>query len=77
MDVLNHKVEKALEEVRPFLQQDGGDIELIEIKSGVVTVRFTGFCSSCSMTSMTLNGIDAIVKERVPEIKEVVELVER
>ena len=67
------RVEAALEEIRPFLQSDGGDIMLISLKDNIAHVQFTGFCSTCNKSSMTLNSIAAIIKEKVPEITEVIE----
>jgi len=72
MDI-NEKVESVLTEIRPFLQRDGGDISLLSILDGVVTVIFTGFCSTCNKSNMTLTSIEAIVMEKIPEIKKVVE----
>ncbi len=70
---MKEKVEAALARIRPALQADGGDVELLEVKEGVVTVRLTGACGGCPMATMTLrNGIERILKEDVPEIKEVV-----
>jgi len=70
---LTEKVEKALEEIRPFLLNDGGDVELISIKGSVVEVRFLGACDSCSINKMTLkNGIEAVVIKHAPQITEVV-----
>ncbi len=66
-------VEKALEAIRPALQADGGDVELVDVQDGVVQVRLQGACSGCPMAQMTLkNGIERMVKEAVPEVKEVV-----
>jgi Fe-S cluster biogenesis protein NfuA len=66
-------VEKALAKIRPALQSDGGDIELVELKGGVVKVRLTGGCAGCPMAAMTLKqGVERILKEQVPEVKEVV-----
>ena len=63
------KVEAALNEVRPMLQADGGDVELVEIDGDVVKVRLQGACAGCPMSQMTLkNGIERILKEKVPEI---------
>ena len=56
-DELLEPVKNVLEEVRPFLQNDGGDVELIEIKDGVVKVKFEGACGSCSISNTTLNNI--------------------
>ncbi len=70
---MREKVEAALDKVRPALREDGGDVELIDVKEGVVTVRLTGHCGSCPMSTMTLQrGVERIIKEDVPEIKKVV-----
>jgi Fe-S cluster biogenesis protein NfuA len=68
------KVEAALAEIRPFLQSDGGDILLVSVDDTVVRVKFTGFCASCNKSMMTFNSIAAIIKEKVPEITDVIEL---
>ena len=66
---MREKVEKALEKIREFLQQDGGDVELVDVKDGVVTVKLTGACGCCPMASMTLkNGVERALKEAVPEV---------
>ena len=66
---------KAIQDVRPSLQADGGDIELISVdESGKVTVRLTGACGSCPMAIMTLKqGVEAYLKKVVPGVKEVVQ----
>lgn len=71
--MLKEKVEKALEAIRPALQADGGDVELVEItKEAVVKLRLTGACGSCPMSTYTLKmGIEKKLKEVVPEVKEV------
>lgn len=70
---MKEKVEAALAEVRPALQADGGGVELVGIKDGVVSVKLTGACGGCPMSTMTLKaGIERILKERVPEVKKVV-----
>lgn len=71
---LKEKVEDALKEVRPMLQADGGDIDLISVtEEGKVTIKLTGACGGCPMSSMTLKmGVERIIKKKVPEIKEVV-----
>jgi len=70
---MREKIEAAIDRVRPALQADGGDVELVEVKDGVVSVRLTGACGGCPMATMTLrNGIERIIKEEVPEVKEVV-----
>ncbi len=70
---MQQKVEKALLKVRPSLQADGGDVELIEVSDeGVVKVKLTGACGGCPMASMTLKaGIERVLKEEVPEVKRV------
>jgi Fe-S cluster biogenesis protein NfuA len=66
---MKEKVEKAIGKIRPFLQQDGGDIELVDVKDGVVTVRLKGACGCCPMSQMTLkNGVERALKEEIPEI---------
>jgi len=71
---MKEKVEAALNKVRPSLQADGGDVELIEVTSdGVVKVKLTGACRGCPMSQMTLKaGIEKVIKQEVPEVKEVV-----
>jgi Fe-S cluster biogenesis protein NfuA len=70
---LKEKVEKALESVRPHLQADGGNVELIDVREdGIVKVKLTGACGSCPMSAMTLQyGVTNAIKEAVPEVKEV------
>ena len=66
------KVQEALNKIRPMLQRDGGDVELIGIKENVVQVRLQGACAGCPMSQMTLkNGIEKVLKEQIPEIKSV------
>jgi Fe-S cluster biogenesis protein NfuA len=70
---MREKVEAALAEIRPNLQADGGDIELLDVNDGTVTVRLTGACGGCPMAAMTLkDGVERIIKEHVPEIVEVI-----
>ena len=70
---MREKVEAALDRIRPALQADGGDVELVDVKGDVVTLRLTGACGGCPMATMTLqHGIERVVKEMVPEVKEVV-----
>ncbi len=67
------KVAEALAKIRPSLQADGGDVELVEVSDGVVKVKLTGACAGCPMSSMTLQmGIERILKQQVPEVKQVV-----
>ena len=70
------KIEVALEEIRPFLEADGGDINFIELTDEwVVKVKLIGACSSCNISMMTLkNGVEMAVKRAVPEVKEVIEI---
>jgi Fe-S cluster biogenesis protein NfuA len=70
------KIEVALQEIRPFLQDDGGDINFIELTDQwVVKVKLVGACSSCNISMMTLkNGVEVAIKRAVPEVKEVVEI---
>jgi Fe-S cluster biogenesis protein NfuA len=70
---MREKVEAALNQVRPALLADGGDVQLVDVNEGVVTVRLTGACGDCPMATMTLrHGIERVLKEQVPEVKEVV-----
>ncbi|HBO70599.1 MAG TPA: hypothetical protein DD658_11000 [Deltaproteobacteria bacterium] len=66
------EVEKVLGKIRPALQADGGDVELVDVDGGVVKVRLTGACSGCPMASITLkNGIEALLKEEIPAVERV------
>jgi len=66
------EVEKVLESIRPALQADGGDVELVGIDGGVVKVRLLGACGGCPMATMTLKGgIEAALKERIPAVERV------
>jgi Fe-S cluster biogenesis protein NfuA len=67
---MKERVEKALERIRPALQADGGDVELVEVtEDGVVKVRLVGACRGCPMSQLTLaNGVERVVKEDVPEV---------
>lgn len=65
-------VKKALDEIRPSLQADGGDVEFVEMDGDVVKVRLQGACNGCPMATITLkNGIEAIIKKRVPGVSSV------
>ncbi|MFC1978697.1 NifU family protein [Chloroflexota bacterium] len=69
---MKEKVEAALNAIRPALQNDGGDVELVDVSDGIVKVRLTGACGGCPMSTMTLKmGIERVIREQVPEIKEV------
>ena len=70
---MKEKIQMAIDRVRPALQADGGDVELVEVNDGVVSVRLTGACGGCPMASMTLkDGIERVIREEVPEVKEVI-----
>ncbi len=71
---MEEKVREALEFIRPYLQADGGDVELVGVdEDGTVRVKLTGACGGCPMAAMTLQaGVARIVKERVPDVGEVV-----
>lgn len=70
---LKQKIKQKIEEVKPMLQRDGGDVELVEITDdGIVKVKLTGACAHCAMSTMTLKmGIEGYLKKSVPEIKSV------
>ena len=70
-DVLE-RIEKTINKIRPYIQQDGGDVELVDFQDGVVTVRMLGACAGCMAIDATLTeGIQAILLDEVPEVKEV------
>jgi Fe-S cluster biogenesis protein NfuA len=70
---MREKVEKAIDEIRPYLQADGGNIELIDVAEGIVKVKLVGACGSCPMSQLTLKrGVEARLKAQVPEVKEVI-----
>ena len=70
------QVEEVLNQVRPALQADGGDVELVDVSDeGIVSVRLTGACGSCPMSTMTLKmGIEKTLMENLPAVKEVVQV---
>jgi Fe-S cluster biogenesis protein NfuA len=70
---MREKIEEILAQIRPQLEADGGNVELVDVNDGTVSVRLTGACAGCPMSTMTLKGgIERILKEYVPEVKEVV-----
>ena len=73
---MREKVEKALEKIRPMLMADGGNVDLVEVTDdGIVKLKLTGSCGCCPMSQMTLKmGIERILKQEIPQIKEVVAL---
>ena len=69
---MKEKIEKALESIRPALQADGGDIQLVSAENGIVKVRLTGACGSCPMSQMTMTaGVEQAIKKAVPQVKKV------
>jgi len=72
---LIQQIEKALAEIRPFLNNDGGDIELVSVENDVVNVRLTGTCTDCTVNQMTLkSGVEMTIKKYAPEISKVINL---
>ncbi|MAU25399.1 MAG: NifU family protein [Flavobacteriales bacterium] len=72
---LKDRIEKALDEIRPFLENDGGDISLIEVKNKTVKVRLEGACTTCSVNQMTLKtGVEMTIKKYAPEIENVINI---
>lgn len=70
---MEEQVKEAIEKVRPYLQRDGGDIELVSVVGGVVTVRLQGACAGCPMSQMTLKAVvEDTLKKEVPGIEKVV-----
>lgn len=70
---LKENIEKALTEIRPFLEADGGNISLVSVADDVVKVQLEGTCISCSVNQMTLkNGVEATIKKYAPQIQEVI-----
>jgi Fe-S cluster biogenesis protein NfuA len=68
-------VENALQEIRPYLQADGGNITLVEIQNNIVSVQLEGNCLGCSVNQMTLkNGVEATIKRHAPQILQVIEV---
>ena len=69
---LKNNIEFALDEIRPFLKNDGGNISLVAIEKNTVKVKFEGACSSCTVNQMTLkSGVEMIIKKHAPEIEKV------
>ncbi len=72
MEDLKKSVEQALLKIRPMLQRDGGDIELVDVTDGIVKVRLTGACKGCPMSQMTLKqGVEKLLMKEVPGLKQV------
>jgi Fe-S cluster biogenesis protein NfuA len=71
-ETVKKEVEKAIDEIRPNIQMDGGDVQLVSVEKGVVKVRLQGHCVGCPMSALTLKqGIEAHIKQRVPEVVKV------
>jgi len=69
---IESRVQKALNEIRPQIQADSGDVELVAVEKTTVKVRLVGACAGCPMSAMTLKqGVEALIKQRVPEILKV------
>ena len=70
---MKEQVESILNQIRPQLQADGGDVQLVDVVDGLVKVKLTGSCAGCPMSTMTLKmGIERLLKEKIKEVKEVV-----
>jgi Fe-S cluster biogenesis protein NfuA len=66
------QIEQVIDKIRPSLQADGGDVELVAVEDGVVKLRLKGACAGCPMSQMTLkNGIERLLKQEIPEVKSV------
>jgi len=71
-ETIREQVESAIAEVRPNLQADGGDIELVDVEDGVAKVRLKGACSNCPMSTMTVKmGVESFIKKKIPQIRRV------
>ena len=66
---MKEKVQAAIDKIRPMLQADGGDVELVSVENGIVKVRLQGACAGCPMSQMTLKqGVERLLKENIPEV---------
>jgi len=73
VETIEQKVQKALDEIKPQIQADGGDIDLVAVKGTTALVKLRGACSGCPMAAMTLKqGVERIIKARVPEITQAI-----
>jgi Fe-S cluster biogenesis protein NfuA len=69
---MKERVQEALDQIRPKLQADGGDVELVDVEQGIVKVRLQGSCKGCPMSQLTLKmGIEKYLREQIPEVTEV------
>jgi len=72
---VEERVNEVLGKLRPFIQRDGGDVELVEVEDGIVRVRLLGACGSCPSSTITLKaGIERALMEEVPEVREVIQV---
>jgi len=70
---MRDRIEEVLNKIRPSLIRDGGNVELVDVNDGVVKLNLTGACAGCPMSTITLKmGIERILKQEIPEIKEVI-----
>ena len=70
---MKNKVNKIIEKIRPYIKMHGGDVSLISVKNGIVTIQISGACSHCSLSDITYNKmLGGIIKEEVPEINEII-----
>jgi Fe-S cluster biogenesis protein NfuA len=66
---MKEQVKQVLDKIRPSLQADGGDVELVDVENGIVKVKLKGACAGCPMSQMTLkNGIERLIKREIPEV---------
>ena len=69
---MQEEIKTVLEQIRPALQADGGDVELVSVADGIVSLKLKGACGHCPMSTMTLKmGIERVLREKIPEVKEV------
>ncbi len=69
---MKERVQEVLDKIRPALQADGGDVELVDVEGGVVKVKLVGACAGCPMSQLTLtNGVERILKQEIPEVERV------
>jgi Fe-S cluster biogenesis protein NfuA len=69
---VKERVQEVLDKIRPALQADGGDVELVDVDGGVVKVKLVGACAGCPMSQLTLtNGVERILKQEIPEVERV------
>ena len=75
MDNVENKIKEIIDKLRPFLINDGGNIEFVKYEDNIVYIKMMGACSNCEMLDLTLkNGIEAAIKEEVPEVNEVINI---